>query len=134
MYLFYTMRYSLQQHVSQILLTAGNSSSQQKIKNVHPMETGWYGNPGVPTTIKTMDVNITTIVYLRVLIIQIWWKPSGNIKKRLGSLLQVDFRESYQVNHLKRCLKSYSDTILPRKCYGTFTIFWSILHHFLMTP
>ena len=27
--------------------------------------------PGIPTTIKTMGVNITTIVYLRVLIIQI---------------------------------------------------------------
>ena len=27
--------------------------------------------PGIPTTIKTMDVNITTIFYLRVLIIQI---------------------------------------------------------------
>ena len=30
-----------------------------------------YGIPGIPTTIKTMGVNITTIVYLRVLIIQI---------------------------------------------------------------
>ena len=30
-----------------------------------------YGNPGIPTTIKTMGVNITTIVYLRGLIIQI---------------------------------------------------------------
>ena len=29
------------------------------------------GFPGIPTTIKTMGVNITTIVYLRVLIIQI---------------------------------------------------------------
>ena len=29
------------------------------------------GCPGIPTTIKTMGVNITTIVYLRVLIIQI---------------------------------------------------------------
>ena len=28
-------------------------------------------NPGIPTTIKTMGVNITTIVYLRALIIQI---------------------------------------------------------------
>ena len=28
-------------------------------------------NPGIPTTIKTMGVSITTIVYLRVLIIQI---------------------------------------------------------------
>ena len=27
--------------------------------------------PGIPTTIKTMGVNITTIVYLTVLIIQI---------------------------------------------------------------
>ena len=27
--------------------------------------------PGIPTTIKTMGVNVTTIVYLRVLIIQI---------------------------------------------------------------
>ncbi len=27
--------------------------------------------PGIPTTIKTMGVNRTTIVYLRVLIIQI---------------------------------------------------------------
>jgi len=27
--------------------------------------------PGIPTTIKTMDVNITTIAYLRVLIIGI---------------------------------------------------------------
>ncbi len=27
--------------------------------------------PGIPTTIKTMGVNITAIVYLRVLIIQI---------------------------------------------------------------
>ena len=27
--------------------------------------------PGIPTTIKAMGVNITTIVYLRVLIIQI---------------------------------------------------------------
>ena len=32
---------------------------------------GWKGFPGIPTTIKTMGVNITTIVYLRVLIIQI---------------------------------------------------------------
>ena len=31
--------------------------------------------PGIPTTIKTMGVNITTIVYLRVLIIQIGEKP-----------------------------------------------------------
>ena len=30
-----------------------------------------YMNPGIPTTIKTMGVNTTTIVYLRVLIIQI---------------------------------------------------------------
>ena len=30
-----------------------------------------YCIPGIPTTIKTMGVNITTIVYLRVLIIQI---------------------------------------------------------------
>ena len=30
-----------------------------------------YNYPGIPTTIKTMGVNITTIVYLRVLIIQI---------------------------------------------------------------
>ncbi len=30
-----------------------------------------YIHPGIPTTIKTMGVNITTIVYLRVLIIQI---------------------------------------------------------------
>ena len=30
-----------------------------------------YLHPGIPTTIKTMGVNITTIVYLRVLIIQI---------------------------------------------------------------
>ena len=30
-----------------------------------------YLYTGIPTTIKTMDVNITTIVYLRVLIIQI---------------------------------------------------------------
>ena len=30
-----------------------------------------YSTPGIPTTIKTMGVNITTIVYLRVLIIQI---------------------------------------------------------------
>ena len=29
------------------------------------------GTPGIPTTIKTMGVNITTIVYVRVLIIQI---------------------------------------------------------------
>ena len=28
-------------------------------------------SPGIPTTIKTMGVNITTIVYLRVLIIEI---------------------------------------------------------------
>ena len=28
-------------------------------------------DPGIPTTIKTMGVNVTTIVYLRVLIIQI---------------------------------------------------------------
>ena len=32
---------------------------------------GEYVFPGIPTTIKTMGVNITTIVYLRVLIIQI---------------------------------------------------------------
>jgi len=35
--------------------------------------------PGIPTTIKTLGVNITTIDYLRVLIIEIgstwWWKP-----------------------------------------------------------
>ncbi len=31
----------------------------------------YYVYPGIPTTIKTMGVNITTIVYLRVLIIQI---------------------------------------------------------------
>ena len=30
-----------------------------------------FCSPGIPTTIKTMGVNITTIVYLRVLIIQI---------------------------------------------------------------
>ena len=30
-----------------------------------------YLIPGIPTTIKTMGVNITTIVYLRVLIIEI---------------------------------------------------------------
>ena len=30
-----------------------------------------YIYPGIPTTIKTMGVNITTIVYIRVLIIQI---------------------------------------------------------------
>ena len=30
-----------------------------------------YITPGIPTTIKTMGVNITTIVYLRVLIIEI---------------------------------------------------------------
>ena len=30
-----------------------------------------YVTPGIPTTIKTMGVNITTIVYLRVLIIEI---------------------------------------------------------------
>ena len=42
--------------------------------------------PGIPTTIKTLDVNITTIAYLRVLIIGIgstiflwWWKPRGMI-------------------------------------------------------
>ena len=29
------------------------------------------GYPGIPTTIETMGVNITTIVYLRVVIIQI---------------------------------------------------------------
>ena len=29
------------------------------------------GIPGIPTTIKTMGVNITTIAYLRVLIIEI---------------------------------------------------------------
>ena len=32
---------------------------------------GSKGFPGIPTTIETMGVNITTIVYLRVLIIQI---------------------------------------------------------------
>ena len=31
----------------------------------------WYIFPGIPITIKTMGANITTIVYLRVLIIQI---------------------------------------------------------------
>ncbi len=30
-----------------------------------------FKNPGIPTAIKTMGVNITTIVYLRVLIIEI---------------------------------------------------------------
>ena len=30
-----------------------------------------FPTPGIPTTIKTMGVNITTIVYLRVLIIEI---------------------------------------------------------------
>ena len=41
-----------------------------------------YVSPGIPTTIKTMGVNITTIAYLRVSIIEIgstifiwWWKP-----------------------------------------------------------
>ena len=38
------------------------------------IENQWV-NPGIPTTIKTMGVNITTIVYLRVLIIQIGEKP-----------------------------------------------------------
>jgi len=32
---------------------------------------GWDQNPGIPTTIKTMGVNITTIAYLRVLIFEI---------------------------------------------------------------
>ena len=31
-----------------------------------------YIYPGIPTTIKTMGVNITTIAYLRVLIIENW--------------------------------------------------------------
>ena len=31
----------------------------------------FQGNPGIPTTIKTMGVNITTIDYLRVFIIEI---------------------------------------------------------------
>ncbi len=31
----------------------------------------YYIHPGIPTTIKTMGVNRTTIVYLRGLIIQI---------------------------------------------------------------
>ena len=37
------------------------------------MENNWMYTvyPGIPTTIKTTGVNITTIVYLRVLIIQI---------------------------------------------------------------
>ena len=30
-----------------------------------------YIHPGIPTTIKTMGVNITTIAYLRVCIIEI---------------------------------------------------------------
>ena len=30
-----------------------------------------YSNPGIPTTIKTMGVDITTIDYLRVSIIEI---------------------------------------------------------------
>ena len=41
-----------------------------------------YVSPGIPTAIKTMGVNITTIAYLRVSIIEIgstifiwWWKP-----------------------------------------------------------
>ena len=49
--------------------------------NLNPMESmrtngikktihEWHKCPGIPTTIKTKGVNITTIVYLRVLIIQ----------------------------------------------------------------
>ena len=40
---------------------------------VSPVEVGSLSHdfPGIPTTIKTMVVNITTIVYLRVLIIEI---------------------------------------------------------------
>ena len=32
---------------------------------------GLYGSPGVQTTIETLGVSITTIVYLRILIIQV---------------------------------------------------------------
>ena len=44
---------------------------------IHIFRMGWNYqlHPGIPTTIKTMGVNITTIVYLRVLIIQIGEKP-----------------------------------------------------------
>ena len=35
-----------------------------------------YIGPGIPTTIKTMGVNITTIAYIRVLIIEIGEKPT----------------------------------------------------------
>ena len=35
-----------------------------------PEKKNLYNFPGIPTTIKTKGVNITTIVYLRVLIIQ----------------------------------------------------------------
>ena len=37
----------------------------------HKKQVNYNHLPGIPATIKTMGVNITTIVYLRVLIIQI---------------------------------------------------------------
>ena len=53
-----------------------SSSSYLHLFWIGSCETGWNKvmeciYPGIPTTIKTMGVNITTIVYLRVLIIQI---------------------------------------------------------------
>ena len=40
--------------------------------NIPQHLSAWYSIPGIPTTIKTVDVNIATIAYLRVLIIKYW--------------------------------------------------------------
>ena len=50
----------------------------------------FYDNlPGIPTTIKTMGFNITTIVYLRVLIIQIGSTIILMVVEAQGSLIMV---------------------------------------------
>ena len=49
-----------------VMYTCRSFSNGMRSWNCH-----WMFSPGIPTTIKTMGVNITTIAYLRVLIIEI---------------------------------------------------------------
>ena len=51
--------------------TKRNATTRAKLHENRKITPEKIVNPGIPTTIKTMVVNITTIVYLRVLIIQI---------------------------------------------------------------
>ena len=51
-----------------------NKKSYSKKSDKYCLRLYWhssYTDPGIPTTMKTMGVNITTIAYLRVLIIEI---------------------------------------------------------------